>query len=408
MTDSILKVIENIGLEVSFLVRRTRNKVIRVVFVCARPAIWNSLKSVCEACIRDERFDVTIVAIPNKQYVGNSLSHERYISEGAEDFFSSYSCKVINGYDYKKKIWIDIKSLHPDYVFFQTPYNICRPPQYSSKVVRKYAKLCYIPYGIQMLGSEVEDSVFPADFMHDVSYGFADSKNRVERIFNYMTPTNAGHMRALYLGFPRFDQYYEEFHKGTWIKQDSFHILWTPRWTTSEGNCNFFDYKDKIVDYVEKKENSELVFRPHPQLFSYFVATGEITKEELEAYKGRYAANESLQIEEGGDYIPNLCSANVVVSDETSLLAEYIYSEVPIIFCVKKETHFTPLAEELSKGFYWAETFEDVEKYLDRIRVGIDPLKKKRLFLKKQFFSVPKGGSGYKIKEYLKHEFLRK
>ena len=41
-------------------------KRINIVFVCHRPNVWTSLKTVFEACNEDARFKVTIVAIPNK------------------------------------------------------------------------------------------------------------------------------------------------------------------------------------------------------------------------------------------------------------------------------------------------------------------------------------------------------
>ena len=58
---------------------------INVVFVCHRPNVWGSLKSIYEECIKDDRFNVSIVAIPcKKQLPKLGLSHQVYESEGAE------------------------------------------------------------------------------------------------------------------------------------------------------------------------------------------------------------------------------------------------------------------------------------------------------------------------------------
>ena len=68
-----------------------------------------------------------------------------------------------------------------------------------------------------------------------------------------------------------------------------FRIMWTPRWSTGEGNCTFFDYKDKLPEYVQNHKDIELLFRPHPQAFAEFVAKKEMTAEQVKNYKELYS-----------------------------------------------------------------------------------------------------------------------
>lgn len=89
-----------------------RGEKINLVFVCHRPQVWNSLKTVFEACNADEMFNVTIVAIPfKKQLPKMGFNHEFYETEGAEEFWKDYPCKVVNGYDYEMKEWMEYKGL---------------------------------------------------------------------------------------------------------------------------------------------------------------------------------------------------------------------------------------------------------------------------------------------------------
>lgn len=113
---------------------------IRVLFICHRPEVWNSLKTVYKAFHDDPAFETLIIAIPNKkQLPEGGLNHEVYESEGAEDYWESYDC--VCGYNYENGQWIDPRDLCPDYVFFQQPYNITRSAKYKSWIVSKYAKL---------------------------------------------------------------------------------------------------------------------------------------------------------------------------------------------------------------------------------------------------------------------------
>ena len=122
-----LKLIETILLRYNLLKRKSKlqsGEKITVVFVCHRAQIWSALKTVFEACNEDEQFETIIVTIPNKKQIPKlGLNHEEYVSEGAEEFYKDYPCRVIQGYDYKNKTWFDLETLNPDYVFFQTPYK---------------------------------------------------------------------------------------------------------------------------------------------------------------------------------------------------------------------------------------------------------------------------------------------
>ena len=157
--------------------KRIFNEKINLVFLCHRPNVWGSLKTIFEACNSDEMFNVTIVAIPNKKQLPDlGLCHEIYESEGAEDFFKDYPCRIINGYDYKTQKWFNLKKLKPDYIFIQQPYNITRPALYKSHAISKYAKILYVHYATNFIGNGVLEETYPQDFIKDVDTIFLQDK----------------------------------------------------------------------------------------------------------------------------------------------------------------------------------------------------------------------------------------
>lgn len=389
------------------------NRKISVVFVCHRAALWNALKSVYEACMEDSCFDVTIVTIPNKKQLPKiGLSHEEYVSEGAEDFFADYKCRVINGYDYEKNAWYDLRELEPDYLFFQTGYDVCRPPQYKSDIVSMYTKLCYVHYGMPFMGGMIAEESFPISFLKNTYFHFAEfeemRKYYVERV-----PDNAVHSsdRVLLTGYPKLD----DAHKYVGCETDSWHfkgdekkfrIMWTPRWSTGEHNCTFFDYKDWFVDYMRLNEDMELLFRPHPQAFSEYIAHRKMSKTEVENYKKLYDELGNASIDSEREYLPNFYSSDVLVTDESSVIPEYFLTGKPIVFTYKK-THLNEFAKKLSEGFYWVKNREQMVEILEKLKNGIDPLADKRNAIIENEFYLPKKGSGYEIKEALKKDFYK-
>ena len=394
-------------------IKRLKKEKISVVFVCHRAALWNSLRTVYEACLKDETFDVTIVTIPNKKELPKlGLNHEEYVSEGAEKYFEGEPCRVIQGYDYTNHTWFDLRELHPDYVFFQTPYDICRPPQYKSDVVSMYAKIAYVHYGMPFMGGMIAEESFPKSFLQNTYFHFAEF-TEMKNYYVNRVPENAihKHKNICLTGYPKLDgvERYIGCESDSWQQPRSkglFRIMWTPRWSTGEGNCTFFDYKDKLPEYVQNHKDIELLFRPHPQAFAEFVAKKEMTAEQVENYKELYSREENMSIDVQQDYLPSFYSSDVLITDESSIMPEYFLTGKPIIFTYK-ETHLNDFATKLGEGFYWAKDWKEVEQYIAQLKEGKDTLKNKRMELIKSEFCIPEKGAGYEIKELLKKDFMR-
>lgn len=389
--------------------KRDRDEKIRLVFVCHRPSVWGSLKTVFEECVKDNLFEVIIVAIPNKKELPDlGLDHNVFFSEGAEKFYKGFPCKVINGYDYDKRKWINLKQLNPDYIFFQQPYNVCRTRKYKSNYVSKFAKICYVHYGILIFNGEVEKSVYPLDFFKDVSLVFSESPYH-KKVLETIVSTCKIRPEFVLTGYPRFDglNTFRNANSNVWNYKEhtKFRLLWTPRWCTNENTCNFFDYKDVLLDYCIRNSDIDFVFRPHPQAFVGWNATGELPEEEANKYREQYTQNKNTSIDTSGEYLETFYSSDCLITDISSIIPEYFLTGKPIIYCNKTKM-FNDFGNIISQGFYWVENWNELESTLDMLRSGNDPLKEKRQELIKSEFYIPKEGSGYLIKEAIKNDFL--
>lgn len=402
------------GREITELKRKSKlqsGEKITVVFVCHRAQIWSALKTVFEACNEDEQFETIIVTIPNKKQIPKlGLNHEEYVSEGAEEFYKDYPCRVIQGYDYKNKTWFDLETLNPDYVFFQTPYDICRPPQYRSNRVALYAKICYVHYGMPFMGDFIAEESFPVSFLKHTYFHFAEFKEMKDYYVNRVdeNPIHR-HERVILTGYPKLDgiKNYIGIESKSWHYKDEqkrYRIMWTPRWSMGEGNCTFFEYKDKLLDYVEEKKNIEFLFRPHPQAFSEFIEKKLMTKEEVDKYCERYASSNTAFIDEEREYLPSFYSSDVLITDESSIIPEYFLTEKPIIFTYNV-THLNEFAKKIAEGFYWVKDWQELQETLEMLMRGEDPLLEKRKQLIGESYFMPEKGSGYEIKEAIKRDF---
>lgn len=403
----------NENLSLRFKLKKLENKKIKVIFVCWRPAVWRSLKTVYESMKIDDNFDVKIVLIPNKKQLPRlGLNHEFYESEGGEEFWKGDD--VISGYNYATKEWLDIRLLQADYICFQQPYNICRPPIQKSWIIHKYAKLFYVSY-FTYLSCKEDDKTnkdcTPLDFMKNLSFYFAQNDDEKDFIENRINEAGNSICKVLKTGFPCYDNILNDISilESAWTKKDEnrFRIIWTPRWCTNEKNCHFFSYKDYLVNYCKNEKDIDFVFRPHPQMFSNFISTGELTEKEKNNYYSQFVNSDNMSIDSTKVYLSTFYTASCMITDTSSVVPEFFLTGKPIIYCHSKES-LNSFAKNkgYSSGFYWVENWNELKETLDMLRYGNDPLKEKRQELIKTNFYIPKEGAGFLIKEAIKNDFL--
>lgn len=386
-----------------------KERKIKIVFLIYRPAVWLSLKSIYDEMMKDERFEVIIVPIPIKKILPDGT--EKYVSEGAEEFFADFNCQVINGYNYCDDLWLDLHNLMPDYVFYAQPYNISLPKVYNSSTVSQYTNICFIPYCFIINSEDVEKSILNIDFLKDTYLFFSDFPHRKLWLENKGRCIGKLKRENIhYCGFTRLDNLgqYKQGH-GAWRLERKTHkrILWLPRWTTNEENCNFFRYKNNIIDYAIRNSDSvEIVFRPHPQMWKEFAYTGEMSEQEQTEYRRKIDMIENISIDESGMYIETLYSSDVLIADCTTLLIEYMLTGKPIIYCHYKRDTFNYIGEELYRGFYVADDWNEVRAYLDMIMGGWDPLAERRKKICNKLLPTSDDKAGRLIKEVIKKDFL--
>lgn len=409
---TLFNIIKNKYQVIKKQIKLRTHKKINLVFVCHRPNVWGSLKTVYESALCDEMFNVTIVAIPNKKQIPQKgLDHEFYETEGAEEYFKDYHCKVINGYNYETKKWFNLKKLEPDYIFFQQPYNVCKPKQYKSKHVSKYAKICYVHYASNFIGNGVFEDTYPHDFIKNVSLFFSESEYDKNLINEQLRNIN-NNAKLFVTGFPRYDnlEQYTNIESKNWNFEKSGsikRIIWTPRWCTNENNCNFFEYKDKLLDYVKNNGDIDFIFRPHPQAFSEWERTGEFPHNEAEKYKKEYEKLNNSKIDIQKEYLTTFYTSDIMITDISSIIAEYFLTGNPIIYCHKTDC-FNDFSRKVSKGFYWVRNWQELEQTLNMLKSGNDPLKEERQQIIKDNFYFAPNGAGNKIIELIKKDFYGK
>lgn len=386
---------------------------INIVFLYQMPELWNKIESVCKEFINDKKFNVTILAIPKADInnTGVESGIDKYLDNEALEASKNFNCKVIDA-RVNKIEWYDLKSLNPDYIFYQRPYDQYLPDIYASYNTIKYTKACYVPYG-WITTTNLQEICFNREFFRNLYLFYAENVENAKIIKKRTFVSHLLNLRkTLSLGYPSLDLVNKL--KGSastsWIrdrKLDGLRIIWTPRWTMDKHLCasNFFEYKDKFIEFAKNSEDVYVLFRPHPLAFENYLKVGLMSQDEIDGYKNNVNQLQNASIDSQKDYLTTFWDSDVLVTDMSSIIVEYFLTGKPIIYCDNGTAPLDKFTTEMSQGFYWARSWNDIESTIIELKNGKDRLYDKRQELIKELFGDNTIDSSIRIVESILKDY---
>lgn len=340
---------------------------IRVGFLVQMKEVWDKQAPVYEKLTVDNRFSASLIVVPPYDSRTSVCSSGEY--EALLRFLKTKypAADILKAYD---KHWLDLSPIGFDYIFYPRDWENELPPAYRTKEVIKYAKTCYIPYGI---GGFRYDRQFylKRSFFLSLYINFCNSKEEAD-----LFPENR-YKHNIFLGLPVID--------GSIARQQgneagSNTVLWTPRWTFEEmyGGTTFFAYKDKILSLKTKIPDINLILRPHPLTFKNALRLGLMTERDIEDYKNSVR-------EHGASFDTNEMAGDtfrqtgILITDYSSIILEFFLSGKPVIYCAKTNINFSETYKQMIRGCYIAENWEQIETIVQKLRKGEDDLKTVRM-----------------------------
>lgn len=366
-------------------------KPIKVGFLCQYIPGWTKVEPVYRLMKEDPRFEPYILCVPSgikncRLIQPDSLDNDTY------DYFLSHGYpEAINALVGKEQ-WLDLQAMELSYVFYPRPYNALMPAPYSDRVVSKYSRVCIVMYGMAM-DHNISTITMNRDFMSRAYFYFAESNFAVDtNTENHPLPHRFGLRKTLYLGLPVVEMLHKkkEQTSPSWaFSKNSFRVIWTPRWTTAleEGGSNFFTYYQALLDFAESHPDIDFLHRPHPLALSHFLETGEITQQEVDAYQARCEALHNVSLDRQPQYEATFWGSDVLISDISGILPEYLSTGKPLIFCATNmHLDLVPFARRMLEGCYIVNSQEELFHRLLALKNGEDPLLQTRQAVIRELF----------------------
>lgn len=370
-------------------IERTGDK-IRVGFLTQYIPAWNKLESVYNRMKEDSRFEVVLICVPSGIQNQVWVDEDKNINNTYQ-YFIEHGYEALNAWT-KQKEWVDLKKLNLDYIFYSRPYNAFMPKPYESGIVSGYTKICNIIYGM-ILMKETMEVVLNREFYRHVYCYFAECKEVMElNKKRFWLAHHLGLQKTLFYGIPSLTAILEakDGRSSAWdFSNNSFRLMWTPRWTTKEslGGSNFFRYKDWLLEYAKTNLEVDLLFRPHPLALDNFIKTGEMSVEEVNQYKHACSSISNVRLDEEEEYADSMWNSSVLISDVSGIMPEYFVTGKPLIYCtVEGNITFTELFYKMLEGCYVVHNAKELEECLYKLKIGEDPLAGRRKELIEELF----------------------
>lgn len=337
----------------------------------------NNFITVYNECQKDKRFKLIILATDHiGLYKTDNIS-----SNQVYKFLKDNGVNCINSWDTKKKGYIDISSLHPDYIFTSTPYDIYLPEQYRSDNLKKIAKLCNVEYGAPIIK------------YFGIYKNFLKNNQFFNNLWTLFTSNNPDYFKEIpcnykAVGCLKLDEYlgYKRKINYSWKNTTSLKIVWKPRWTLDKNDSKLLEYIDKFYFYLKINTNVDFVFLFHPLLISnlkdkkYFKYFGKRIK--------KLNSLPNFRTENSSDFLDCVLSADVLIASHSSTIAEFATTGKPIIY-IKTKAKLNNLGKKIMDTAYQTNNFSEIENILNNLQKGKDPMKINREAAKNSYFTTP-------------------
>ena len=376
------------------------NGKIKVVFILQYVPAWEKADLLYKYLKKQKDFELNVVCVPND--LNTALdTNEAYI------FMLDKGYNAINAFN--DGGWYDLNKLEPEYIFTFRPYDHFMPVQYSAKNLSRIGKLCNIIYGPPMT-AELQNTVYDKNFFNYVSLFFGESIEAKEYFeTQHKLGVKSKLQSALFCGMPVMEYIHKrEFldEISSWKLSNRIKILWTPRWNTDEkvGGSHFFDYKDELLSYKEKKKDRiDVMIRPHPLMFSNFDKTKQMSPIEREVFLARCKTNE-IVIDSSESYIHTFFDTDILITDISSIVQEFFVLGKPIIYCPPTDyVHPTKTMGKIASACYIVNNSEELILTLNKLVENNDWLINKRKEILYELFGDTLNNSCEQIANVLKN-----
>ncbi|WP_086306921.1 glycosyltransferase family protein [Campylobacter devanensis] len=376
---------------------------IRVVFLFQEASYWVSIKTLYEKLKADDRFEIFVIAIPVLTVPHLNVFE---IKDKHIEFLKENNIDYIDGRIAGRKCF-DPFYLKPDYVFTQIHFDIQRSLECKSTILGLYTKVCLVPHAFLLSASDNSELIYQQNYFR-IFVPNEEHKNILKSVIHRDDNIEV-------TGYPRFDLYKEKIEDcPIWniSKKENPNIkriIWSPHWwaygSTQELADKIFEFWAYFYNLAKENKDIEVIIKPHPNLLNGIVGNGFATEEEIEFLIKELDELDNISMYAGGEYFDLFKTADLMINNSISFLAEWLPSNKPMIFIdTERKFELNEKAEKILNVYYHIDNINDLNNQINNLLFKEqDYLKEKRRLLAEEFLPTEKDAADKIIESLIKH-----
>lgn len=371
-------------------VKEERKKYKVRIYFFGAPVLWNSLRSICEAFMDDNIWDLLVI-----------LGYDGGKVKGKESAVKKSGVPYINVHEY------DVKLDKPD-IFITN----------SGKVGDDYIENTYfrvlVPFAL-VNGIFIRQEDY---YKHIQSVAEKVDYVILEKfLFDHMisfNPINSNKM--IHIGNPKFDGIYEKLQQkketnGEWKKTEGKKVvLWTTDHVWNTNNVTFDLYVKDVLDYFEKNEDLVLVLRPHYSYIQELIVQKIWSVEDVQSIKNYFALHKNMIWDDSDDYSIAYSKADGIITDINSgIIVSSLVLDKPVAAIIRFDGNpCKPLYPEVSDMLYRIDSVNKFIEFCEMVNVSEDYLCEERRKVCDDYIGVFDGKNGQRIKDFVTEKYFEK
>lgn len=363
------------------ILNKIGKKKVRVLFLIRENQKW-VYQSLYEILEKDSNFEpLIVVSLLTIVHCGKDSTRNNL-----DDNYKFFKEKNMNvQYAYKNNKYIDLKKFNADIVFYDEPWDL--PKIHKPEYVSRFALTCYSSYSYPLLHYKEEyfidfyNSLFRYFIEDDTMQDWYESLNK-RKIDNYVKT-----------GFIKFDEYLnvKDSKSFDWKEKQKIKVIYAPHHSFEKRSLNLATFRENgrfILELAKKYPQTTWVFKPHPRFKHRLLKNKIMSESEVANYYeewGKYGI-----IHQSGSYFGMFWESDLLITDSSSFLAEYLPTKKPVIRLVnKKQVKFNKTGKEIIKSYYNTENNYEIEKIFREIVINKNDVKKEdRKLISEKLFNI--------------------
>jgi hypothetical protein len=337
---------------------------LRIVVLVQRIQVWSAVDSIVRAGLEHPDVDLEVVLLPEEQ-----SNFQQYARDEIEAFVAGRGAKL------RDEEWLRGQIADLDVLVVPDPYitrNNTAPGLSPLEIAGTGVRLVLAPYAQALSGQAVNLGMLHNQPFHNMSWRiFAPSRGAVA---NYARRCAAGADHIRYVGSAKRERLLTDDAAAVQARElrgqlrTKSVVLWNPHFVGDRELSTFHTTAEPMLSYFAAHPSVGLVVRPHPRLFTEFVLAGQ--QESVDSFRRACDRLPNVVLDESMDATAALLAADAMVSDLSSLIAEYHVLGRPIALLRPSPDLALNEDRECLEGAAMIDGTADLTRFLDRVRAA--------------------------------------